>query len=100
MPIWDVRMIDPSKISISLDREVKPYFEEIKMEDRRKLDLEILRAMGVQGISLDDLYKEFVELVEDRLAKADRPLKRLASEAQSTESNSEIEPDDEEGNNQ
>ena len=100
MPIWDVRMIDPSKISISLDREVKLYFEEIKMEDRRKLDLEILRVMGVQGISLDDLYKEFVELVEDRLAKADRPLKRLASEAQSTESNSEIEPDDEEGNDQ
>jgi hypothetical protein len=54
----------------------------------------------LKNISLQELYNEFVELVEDRLVKADRPLKRLASEAQSTESNSEIKPDDEEGNDQ
>jgi len=77
IPVPDFNKLDLSQIEFFPDREMKRYFEEIKMEDRRKLDSEILRAMGVQGISLDDLYKEFVELVEDRLVKADRPLKRL-----------------------
>jgi hypothetical protein len=45
------------------------------MEARRKLDSEILKSMGVD-ISLEEFYNEFIELVEDRLIKADRPLKR------------------------
>ena len=100
MPVPDFNKLDLSQIRFSFDREVNRYFEEIGMEDRRKLDSEILKSMGVENISLQELYNEFVELVEDRLVKADRPLKRLASEAQSTESNSEIKPDDEEGNDQ
>jgi hypothetical protein len=46
------------------------------MEDRKNLDKTIMKLLGITDISLDELYKEFIELVEDRLIKADRPLKR------------------------
>jgi len=65
-----------SGLDFSFDRKVKKYFEEVKMEDRRKLDKEILKRMGLEDISLDEFYNEFIELVDDRLVKADRPLKR------------------------
>jgi len=80
MPIWDLNKMDLSGINVSLLRGVKKYYEEIKMEDRRKLDSEILKSMGVDNISLEELYNEFVELVDDRLIKADRELKRKDGE--------------------
>jgi hypothetical protein len=36
--------------------------------------------MGVTDISLEEFYNEFVELVDDRLIKADRKLKRKEDE--------------------
>jgi type II restriction/modification system DNA methylase subunit YeeA len=75
MPVPDFVKLNLSKIDFPLDRDVNRYFEEIRMEDRRKLDSEILRSMGVGNISLEEFYNEFVELVDDRLIKADRGLK-------------------------
>jgi len=76
MPVPDLDKLDLSGLDFSFDRKVKKYFEEVKMEDRRKLDKEILKRMGLEDISLDEFYNEFIELVDDRLVKADRPLKR------------------------
>jgi 2-hydroxy-3-keto-5-methylthiopentenyl-1-phosphate phosphatase len=85
MPVPDFNKLDLSRIKFSFDREVKRYFEEIGMEDRRKLDKEILKRMGLEDISLDEFYKEFIELVNDRLIKADRPLERTLEESESEE---------------
>jgi type II restriction/modification system DNA methylase subunit YeeA len=68
-----------------LDGSVKEYFKEIKMKDRRELDTYIFKRLGLNDIDMDVFYNEFVELVEDRLIKADRPLKRLEAEQESEE---------------
>lgn len=75
MPVPDLNKLDLTKIDVSFDRDVKRYFEEIKTDDRKKLDSEILNLLGVSDFPLDEFYNEFVELVEDRLIKADRGLK-------------------------
>ncbi len=94
MPVPDLKNLDLTKINIKLDREVKEYFKEVKMEDRRNLDKAILEMLGINDIDLDELYKEFIELVDDRLIKADRPLKRNAEE-NSEEEIIEVEGNDE-----
>jgi len=103
-PCFDLDRIREEAIVKLLDRNVFNYLQELTREDRKKIDQEILLAMGFNidevEVVREQLYKEYIDVVQDRLAKADRPLKRLASGAQSTESNSEIEPDDEEGNDQ
>jgi len=77
MPVPDLNNLKIKYDPISLlNREVKHYFEEIKMEDRKNLDKTIMELLGINDISLDELYKEFVEIVDDRLIKADSPLKR------------------------
>ncbi|MEM3264812.1 MAG: N-6 DNA methylase [Conexivisphaerales archaeon] len=86
MPMPDLKVL--SSLSLShekiFNRKAEPYYNEVKMEDRRELDTKVLEAIGINNLSLDEFYKEFVELVEDRLIKADRPL-RNANEEKSPE---------------
>jgi hypothetical protein len=62
-----------------LKREVKPYYKEIGEKDRRELDIQVLNALGIKepDTFVDKLYSDFIEIVEDRLIKADRPLPTL-----------------------
>ena len=79
MPVPDLSKLELADIEPLtmplLNREVKRYFEEVKSADRKKLDLDILSSMGMGNLPLDEFYNEFVELVNDRLIKANRPLK-------------------------
>ncbi|MEM0135483.1 MAG: hypothetical protein QXU18_09740, partial [Thermoplasmatales archaeon] len=58
-----------------LDRKPEKYIKEIYLEERRKLDLIVFEVLGIKNFSLDEFYKEFVDLVEDRLIRANRPLR-------------------------
>ena len=71
IPVPDLSTLDLSGINISLDRKVNRYFEEIKIEDRRKLDAEILKLLSIEDVNLEQFYIEFKEYIEDRLMKAD-----------------------------
>ncbi|MGC8618637.1 MAG: hypothetical protein ACP5UZ_07905, partial [Thermoplasmata archaeon] len=62
-------------VSNYLEREVMRYFDEVKMKDRKELDSEILKLLSAESFTIEEFYKEFVELVDDRLIKADRGLK-------------------------
>ncbi len=79
MPIPDLNSIkiefDYQKL---LKRKTLPYYEEVKQEDRKELDKAILKALGFENPDalLPELYASFLRLVEDRLIKADRPLRR------------------------
>ncbi|MEM0142820.1 MAG: DNA methyltransferase [Candidatus Parvarchaeum sp.] len=79
MPVPDLGKLNLQSIKFPLKREVKRYFDEVKMGDRRELDRKILEIIGFKDFPLDEFYKEFVELVEDRLVKAARPLKSRES---------------------
>lgn len=61
-----------------MNRKPLPYYEEVKQPDRKELDKAVLRALGFPEKDIDklvdELHKAFVEVVEDRLIKADRPL--------------------------
>lgn len=61
-----------------LKREVLIYFDEVKQEDRKALDIAVLKAMGFDSPEklLPNLYAALIDAVDDRLIKADRPLKR------------------------
>ncbi len=75
------------KIEVSINgkqlfkRKPLPYYEEIKQSDRRALDRMILDALGFPKNELDrlvdELHRAFVEVVEDRLIKAGRPLPKV-----------------------
>ena len=75
IPAPNIQKLDLRKIGVSFDRGIARYFEEINMPERRKLDEQLFKEMGIENISLDEFYKEFVNLVEDRLIKANRGLK-------------------------
>ena len=75
MPVPDLSRLDLTSVDVYLRRDVKSYFEEVRMDDRRKLDSEILNLLKMNSVSLEEFYSKFVELVNDRLIKADRPLK-------------------------
>ncbi len=75
MPVPDLQKIDLSTINATFERNVKRYFEEVKMEDRRRLDSEILNLLSIGNLPIDEFYEEFIDLVDDRLIKADRGLK-------------------------
>lgn len=76
---------DISKLIVDFNEEFffskkpLPYYQEVKQPDRRELDKAVLRALGFDEKELDrlvgELHRAFVEVVEDRLIKADRPLR-------------------------
>jgi hypothetical protein len=78
MPVPDLNKIkieyDPSSL---LARDPLIYYEEIKQKDRIELDKAVLKALGFKDDEIDPLVKElheaFINVVEDRLIKADRP---------------------------
>ena len=74
-PVPDLEKIKPPRIETYLDRDVKRYFEEIKMDARQKLDIFVFTSLGIEEYPLEELYSEFIELVDDRLVKANRGLK-------------------------
>jgi len=62
-----------------LSREVHRYSEEVRQDDRKELDISVLRALGFvhpEGL-LAELYGAFLEVVDDRIVKAGHPLKRV-----------------------
>ena len=63
-----------SKLDDLLSREPLRYFDEIKQEYRKTMDIAVLKAIGFDNPEkiLPDLYNAFIEVVEDRLVKADR----------------------------
>ncbi len=76
IPVPDLRKFDLTHINVELNRKVMRYFEEVGMDDRKALDREIAKCIGIKEFQIDEFYNEFKELVDDRLIKADRPLKR------------------------
>jgi hypothetical protein len=80
MPVPDLSKIkieyDPSLL---LTRNPLIYYEEVKQKDRIELDKAVLKALGFKDDEIDPLVKElhetFINVVEDRLIKADKPLK-------------------------
>ncbi|MEP0825403.1 MAG: Eco57I restriction-modification methylase domain-containing protein [Nitrososphaera sp.] len=70
---------DLDKIDIDFDatsilrREVLSYHEEVKQEDRRLLDIAVLKALGFgedeAGRFVKQLHEAFVDAAEDRLTK-------------------------------
>ena len=52
-------------------RAILPIFEEVKMEDRRELDSIILDLFGLGEYDQKLLYEGVVQLVQNRIAKAD-----------------------------
>jgi hypothetical protein len=65
-----------------LGREPLRYYEEIKQKDRKELDMAVLTAMGFDKPDklLPEVYQAFIDIVEDRLIKADRPLRTTRQE--------------------
>jgi hypothetical protein len=52
-------------------REVLPIHQEVDQADRRELDALVCEVLGIPAAWLDDLYRELVELVARRMAKAE-----------------------------
>lgn len=80
MPVPDLKLFSKVGNGVEMDRDVKHYFEEIKMKDRRDLDANVLKAVGIEDISLEQLYEEFVTLVDDRLLKANKLVKSRSNQ--------------------
>ncbi|QRF76138.1 Type I restriction-modification system methyltransferase subunit [Thermoplasmatales archaeon] len=75
MPVPDLRKLNLTSINVSLNRDVKRYFEEVRADDRKDLDSELMNLLGIDDLPLDQFYNEFVGLVGDRILKAGRSLK-------------------------
>jgi hypothetical protein len=91
MSVDDYRIIpvpDLEKLKIDYDpdellkREPQKYLDEIKQKDRVALDTAVLKAMGFSDYDklLSELYSAFIEVVEDRLVKADRVARQTEEE--------------------
>jgi type I restriction-modification system DNA methylase subunit len=93
MPVPDLEKLNIAGLPEAgfLDREILTYFDEVKRPDRQALDVAVLRAMGFDDSEqlLRELYAAFIEVVDDRLVKAARPLKRTESGKMETEMNDE-----------
>jgi hypothetical protein len=81
MPVPDLNNMridfDADKL---LSRRPLRYFEEVKQPSRRELDMAVLKALGFKeelDRLVDELHRAFIEVVEDRLIKSDRPLAHI-----------------------
>jgi len=75
-PVFDIYSVEVANSLVSLlDRKAMKYHEEIENQERRKLDLFILKSMDFDNPEkvLEELYAAFLEVVKDRLIKAYRP---------------------------
>jgi len=89
MPVPDLNLLNThTETSGLLKRAAMPYYEEVKQKDRIALDKAVLETIGLQDIEVEQLYSAFLEAVDDRLIKADRPLQRkLETTDQTSEQN-------------
>jgi len=75
-PVFDIFSVEVDNNLVSLlDRKAMKYHEEIENQERRKLDLFILKSIGFDNPEkmLVKLYDAFLDAVKDRLVKAYRP---------------------------
>jgi type II restriction/modification system DNA methylase subunit YeeA len=68
--------------NLLLSRSPKIYFDEIREKSRTDLDYEVAKALGFADPEevVVQLHRDYIEIVEDRLIKADRDLKRKEDE--------------------
>jgi len=72
LPCFDLNNLKETEDKIELlNRNVLPFKEELKNENRRKLDIYILEAMGFKEPEklIEKLYESYVEVVNDRIVK-------------------------------
>ncbi|MEM2967413.1 MAG: hypothetical protein QW269_02395, partial [Candidatus Caldarchaeum sp.] len=86
IPVPDLNSLNVSfDPVVLLSRNPFPYHQEVKESDRRELDRAVLKALGFNEHELDklvdELHRAFVDVVEDRLIKAGRPLREAGREA-------------------
>lgn len=73
LPVPNVSKLAFSKdVEGWLHREILLVDQELKKEERKLLDIYVLKALGVQDANsvVDELYDAFLEVVKDRLVKA------------------------------
>ena len=83
MPVPDLDRIDFTYDENQLfSRSPAIYFKEVMEKSKVSLDEAVAKALGFVNAEdvVEQLHKDYVEVVEDRLIKADRPLKRKSSE--------------------
>ena len=88
MPVPDLNNIELGfDNDLLFSRSPKNYYQEAKEKSRIELDLVIAKAMGLTDATelVEQLHAEYIEIVEDRLIKADRGLK--SQEASSEQDN-------------
>lgn len=96
LPVPDFGLLSRSLVGVVFgDRPTLDYSEEVKQEDRRRLDLAVLRGLGFSeadaGAILDEMYQEYLEVVRDRLIKAGRSLAERVEEGGFSDVDGEVE---------
>lgn len=74
IPTGDVEKLVESLNQINFGkRETLAYDDEIKQDDKRQIDLAILKGLGFDlktSETLEELCRDYIELVKDRLVKS------------------------------
>jgi len=77
-PCFDISKIQVEDVNELLDRKVVGYVQELKQDERKKLDKKILLEMEFRAdeieVLLSQLYSNYIDTVQDRLIKADKNL--------------------------
>lgn len=87
MPMPDIEQLVSHLQNVDYgNRSTLPYHEEIKQSDKTTLNLAVLRGMGFTYEEarnlLPELYKSYIELVNDRLTKAGKSTARRVKQLQ------------------
>ena len=73
IPVAEITRIEIDNRAIdALKREPLPIFDEVKQDDRKEFDLAVLKSLGFDKADevLQELSAALIEVVEDRLIKA------------------------------
>jgi hypothetical protein len=77
-PCFDISKIQVEDVNELLDRKVVGYLQELKRDERKKLDKKVLLEMefGANEVEvlLSQLYSNYIDTVQDRLIKAGKNL--------------------------
>jgi len=77
LPVPNLKKIEIHfEASRLFDRKPLPYNDEIRQPDRKELDMSLGFMDNELDKLVDELHRAFVEVVENRLIKAGRPLSR------------------------
>lgn len=83
MPCPNLQSLDLSSVVENLlNREPQTYFKEVEENDRESLDVALLKEMGCSDPNelAIKLRETWIELVDDRIIKSGKPLKRKGEE--------------------